>query len=129
MLDGLAVLRLRPVGVLRVRLGDGPLVATEVADVRHEVVAATGLQRVAANLERHLDGAVVVGHRALTEQVDFGLLRRRIVAALIVDDDGIMFLDAYDVSQKFAQLIINEINNGLSQGNPLINERIKKKIN
>lgn len=37
----------------------------------------------------------------------------------VVDDDGVMFLDAYDVSQKFAQLVINEINNRDDKNRPL----------
>lgn len=37
----------------------------------------------------------------------------------VVDDNGVMFLDAYDVSHKFAQLIISEINNRDDNNRPL----------
>ena len=37
----------------------------------------------------------------------------------IVDDNGVAFLDAYDVSHQFAQLIINELNNRDDKNRPL----------
>lgn len=40
-------------------------------------------------------------------------------ANFVTDENGVEFLDAYDVSHQFAQLVINEINNRDDKNRPL----------